>query len=214
MELNKAISDILVPDPHRTDKFKKHKVGLFFGSFNPIHNGHLIIANYILEFTELEQIFFVVSPQNPFKEKASLLEDYHRLALVKEAIGETNKYHACDIEFKMPKPSYTIDTLTYLKEKYPEKEFSLIMGSDNLKSFHKWKNSEQITDNHKLYVYPRPNFDASKFKDVKNISIVEAPQMEISATFIRKALKDKKDIRFFVPEKAWKYLKEMHFYEK
>lgn len=211
---NNIISDILVPDPHRTDKFKLKKVGLFFGSFNPIHNGHLIIANYILEFTDLEQIFFVVSPQNPFKEKAGLLEDYHRLALVKEAIGETRKYHACDIEFKMPKPSYTIDTLTYLQEKQPDKEFSLIMGSDNLKNFHKWKNSQQIIDNHSLYVYPRPNFDVSEFKNNKNIIIIDAPLMEISATFIRKSIKDKKDIRFFLPEKAWKYIRDMHFYEK
>ncbi len=214
MELDKTIKDILIPEASDADKYKKHKVGLFFGSFNPVHNGHLIIANYILEYTDLEQIFFVVSPQNPFKQKASLLEDYHRLALVREAIGETRKYHACDIEFKMPKPSYTIDTLTYLKEKYPDKEFSLIMGSDNLKNFHKWKNSQQIIDNHMLYVYPRPNFDVSEFKEVKNITIIDAPLMEISSTFIRKAIKEKKDIRFFMPETAWKYLKEMHFYEK
>ncbi len=214
MTLNKTINDILVPDPNRADKFKKNKVGLFFGSFNPVHNGHLIIANYILEYTELEQIFFVVSPQNPFKQKAALLEDYHRLALIKEAVGDNDKYHACDIEFKMPKPSYTIDTLTYLKEKYPEKEFSLIMGSDNLKNFHKWKNSRQIIDNHTLYVYPRPGFDDSEFKEVKNIILIDAPLMEISATFIRNAVKEKKDIRYYMPERAWNYLKEMHFYEK
>ncbi|MCF6366611.1 MAG: nicotinate-nucleotide adenylyltransferase [Bacteroidales bacterium] len=214
MILDKTIQDIFIPDNNRVEKYKKNKTGLFFGSFNPVHNGHLIIANYILEFTGLEQIFFVVSPQNPFKEKASLLEDYHRLALVKEAIGDTNKYYACDIEFKMPKPSYTIDTLTYLKEKYPEKEFSLIMGCDNFKSFHKWKNSKQIIGNHNLYVYPRPGFDTSEFNDVENITIVEAPLMEISSTFIRKAVKEKKDIRFFMPERAWRYMKEMHFYEK
>ena len=214
MTLNKTISDILIPDPNRADKFKKNKVGLFFGSFNPVHNGHLIIANYILEYTELEQIFFVVSPQNPFKQKAALLEDYHRLALIKEAIGDNDKYHACDIEFKMPKPSYTTDTLAYLKERYPEKEFSLIMGSDNLKNFHKWKNSKQIINNHKLYVYPRPGFDDSEFKEVKNIILIDAPLMEISATFIRNAVKEKKDIRYYMPERAWNYLKEMHFYEK
>ena len=214
MTLNKTINDILVPDPNRSDKFKKNKIGLFFGSFNPVHNGHMIIANYILEYTELEQIFFVVSPQNPFKQKAALLEDYHRLALVKEAIGDNDKYHACDIEFKMPKPSYTIDTLAYLKEKYPEKVFSLIMGSDNLKNFHKWKNSKQIINKHRLYVYPRPGFDDSTFKEVKNIILIDAPLMEISATFIRNAVKEKKDIRYFMPERAWTYLKEMHFYEK
>lgn len=214
MSLDKTIQDILVPDSNRFDKYKKKKVGLFFGSFNPVHNGHLIIANYMLEFSDLEQIFFVVSPQNPFKEKASLLEDYHRLALVKEAIGDSSRYYACDIEFKMPKPSYTIDTLTYLKEKYPEKEFSLIMGSDNLKSLHRWKNPQQILNNHKLYIYPRPGFDDSKYKDEKYIISINAPLMEISSTFIRNAIKDKKDVRFFMPESAWNYLKEMHFYEK
>lgn len=214
MSENNLISDILVPDPNRTEKFKKNKVGLFFGSFNPVHNGHMIIANYILEYTKLEQIFFVVSPQNPFKEKANLLEDYHRLALIREAIGDNDKFRACDIEFKMPKPSYTIDTLTYLKEKYPEKIFSLIMGSDNLQNFHKWKNANQIIENHILYIYPRPGFDDTKFKEVKNITLIKAPLMEISATFIRNAVKEKKDIRYFLPEKAWKYLKEMHFYEK
>ena len=214
MEDKNIISDILVPDPNRFEKYKKNKVGLFFGSFNPVHNGHMIIANFMLEFSDLEQIFFVVSPQNPFKEKASLLEDYHRLALVKEAIGDTDKYYVCDIEFKMPKPSYTIDTLTYLSEKYPEKEFSLIMGSDNLKSFHKWKNASQIIDNYKLYVYPRPGFDEAEIKGNENITIVEAPLMEISSTFIRNAIKDKKDVRFFMPERAWNYMKEMHFYEK
>ncbi|MCD4793653.1 MAG: nicotinate-nucleotide adenylyltransferase [Bacteroidales bacterium] len=190
------------------------KTGLFFGSFNPVHNGHMIIANYILEYTDLEQIFFVVSPQNPFKKRANLLEDYHRLVLVEEAVGDSTKYYACDIEFKMPKPSYTIDTLTYLKERYPKKEFSLIMGSDNLKSFHKWKNSNQIIENHMLYIYPRPGFDDSKFKEVGNITLVNAPLMEISSTFIRNAVKEKKDVRYFMPERAWNYMKEMHFYEK
>ncbi len=214
MSENNIISDILVPDPNRTRKYKKNKVGLFFGSFNPVHNGHMIIANYILEFSDLEQIFFVVSPQNPFKQKSSLLEDYHRLALVREAIGDFDKFHACDIEFKMPKPSYTIDTLTYLQEKYPEKIFSIIMGSDNLKNFYKWKNSSQIIDNHNIYVYPRPGFEDNEYKDIKKIIIINAPLMEISATFIRNAVKEKKDIRYFMPEKAWKYMKEMHFYEK
>ena len=214
MSKNNIIADILVPDPNRVDKYKKKKVGLFFGSFNPVHNGHMIIANYILEFSELEQLFFVISPQNPFKEKVNLLEEYHRLALVREAIGDNDKFHACDIEFKMPKPSYTIDTLTYLKEKYPEKEFSLIMGSDNLQNFHKWKNSNQIIQNHKIYVYPRLGFQEKNFQIPKNIIIIDAPLMEISATFIRNAVKEKKDIRYFMPERAWKYMKEMHFYEK
>lgn len=194
-------------------KKMKH-TGLFFGSFNPVHNGHLIIANYMLEFTDLDRIIFVVSPQNPFKKQAELLEDYHRLALLNEALGETDRYIASDIEFKMPKPSYTVDTLTYLKEKYPDISFSLIMGADNLLGLRKWKNSKQIIENHKIYVYPRPESDCSNNDYVKNIEIVHAPLMEISSSFIRKAVKEKKDLRFFMPERAWKYMKEMHFYEK
>ncbi|NPA68200.1 MAG: nicotinate-nucleotide adenylyltransferase [Chlorobi bacterium] len=214
MDFDKTVTDIFVPDPHGADKYKKNKIGLFFGSFNPVHNGHLIMANYILEYSDLEQIFFVVSPQNPFKKKANLLEDYHRLALVKEAIGDFGGFKACDIEFKMPKPSYTIDTLTYLREKYPEKEFSLIMGSDNLQHFHKWKNYMQIADNYRIIVYPRPGSENVENGEIKNIEIISAPLLEISATFIRKAVKEQKDVRFYMPERAWKYLKEMHFYEK
>ncbi len=214
MNLDKTISDLLIPDPHRIDKFKKNKIGLFFGTFNPVHNGHMIIANYILEFSDLEQIFFVVSPQNPFKKKSGLLEDYHRLALVREAIGDNDKYLAVDIEFKMPKPSYTIDTLTYLQEKYPKKEFALIMGSDNLQNFHKWKNYNQIINNYKIIVYPRPGFTQKKYTDIPKLQIINAPLMEISASFIRESVKNKKDIRYFMPERAWNYMKEMHFYEK
>ena len=190
------------------------KIGLFFGSFNPIHNGHLIIANYLLEFSDLDKIWFVISPQKPFKKKASLLADYHRYELVNLAIGDNNKYKVSDIEFKMPKPSYTIDTLTYLKDKYPEREFVLIMGSDNLKSLHKWKNSEQLLQNYKIIVYPRPGFVGSEMKNNPKISIVQAPLMEISSTFIRKSIKEKRDIRFFMPEKTYNYIREMHFYEK
>lgn len=213
MSLDKTIKDILVPDHERSDKYKKTNIGLFFGSFNPIHNGHMIIANYILEYSDLDQIFFVVSPQNPFKEKANLLEDYHRLALVKEAIGDTDKYAVCDIEFKMPKPSYTIDTLSYLSEKYPDRSFSLIMGSDNLRTFHKWKNYKEILKNYKIIVYPRPGYEREDNLQ-ENISLIDAPLMEISSTFIRDAIKKKKDVRYFMPDAAWKYLKEMHFYEK
>ena len=190
------------------------KTGLFFGSFNPIHNGHLIIANYMLEFSDLQQIIFVVSPQNPLKNKKSLLADIHRLALIKQVIEDISNYMVSDIEFKMPKPSYTIDTLTYLQEKYPEKDFVLIMGSDNLHSFKKWKNWELILQNYELYVYPRPGYDGKEFKNHKKIRFVNAPLMEISSSVIRKSIKDKKDIRFFMPDKAYKYMREMHFYEK
>jgi nicotinate-nucleotide adenylyltransferase len=191
----------------------KH-IGLFFGSFNPIHHGHLIIANYFLEFTDLDRICFVVSPQNPFKKQSELLEDHHRLALLKEAIGDSDHYQVSDIEFKMPKPSYTVDTLAYLKEKYPENRFSLIMGADNLKTFHKWKNADYILKNHKLYVYPRLGSDCPEFENRALIEIVQAPLIELSSTFIRTNLKEKKDLRFYMPERAWDYMREMHFYEK
>jgi nicotinate (nicotinamide) nucleotide adenylyltransferase len=192
----------------------KLKIGLYFGSFNPIHIGHLAIANYMAEYSDLDQIWFVVSPQNPFKQKSSLLSDYHRLELVNRSIETYPKLKASNIEFGLPKPSYTIDTLTYLKEKYSEYEFSLIIGSDNLKNFEKWKNYELILQEHDLYVYPRPGF---KDKDVElkgTVHLVNAPLMEISSSFIRDAIKEKKDIPYFMPEAAYSYLKEMHFYEK
>jgi len=190
------------------------KIGLFFGSFNPIHIGHLAIANYFVEFTDLQKLWFVISPQNPFKEKKSLLAEHHRLALVNEAIEYDARFKASDIEFNMPKPSYTIDTLTYLKEKYPKQEFVLIMGADNIKSFHKWKNSEQILQEHEIYVYPRPNVDIASIQKNDKIIITEAPIIEISSSFIRNAIKDKKDIRYFLHPNVFKYLDEMNFYKK
>ncbi len=193
---------------------KKNKVGLFFGSFNPIHFGHLCIANYFSEYTDLKEIWFVVSPQNPLKPKSSLLADYHRLELVRLAINDFPKFNVSDIEFKLSKPSYTIHTLVYLSEKYPNKDFVLIIGSDNLDTFSKWKNYEQILLNYQLYVYPRPGFTTSQWLDNEKVQLVEAPLMQISSTFIRKALKEKKDIPFFIPDKAYQYIKEMHFYEK
>jgi nicotinate-nucleotide adenylyltransferase len=190
------------------------KVGLLFGSFNPVHIGHLAIANYMLEFADLESIWFVVSPQNPLKEKSSLLAENHRIRLVREAIGYFNKFKACNIEFKLPKPSYTVNTLTHLKEKHPKNEFVLIMGSDNLKTFHKWKNYEEVLKNYEIYVYPRPESDGGAFENHPKIKMINAPLMDISSTFIRDAIKSKKDIRYFLPQAVWKYIKEMHFYEK
>lgn len=189
-------------------------IGLYFGTFNPIHIGHMAIANYMLEFTGIDQLWFVVSPQSPFKQKQSMLDDYQRLELVNRAIGDDHRLKASSIEFKMPKPSFTIDTLTYLKEEYPANQFWLIMGSDNLEHFHKWKNSELILENHPILVYPRPGFDPSSVKASGNIHIVDAPIMEISATFIRESLKAGKDIRYFIPERAWQYIEEMNFYRK
>ncbi len=190
------------------------KVGLFFGSFNPIHVGHMVLANYMLEYTDLEYIWFVVSPHNPSKQKNTLLDEKQRLQLVNLAIGDNAKLKASNIEFKLPQPSYTINTLTYMKEKFPKYEYALIMGSDNLESFHKWKNCEEILKNYELYVYPRPNSDGGKFKNHPKVKIINAPLMEISSTAIRQAIKEKKDVRYFMPEAVWNYLKEMHFYEK
>ncbi len=189
------------------------KIGLFFGSFNPIHIGHLAIANYMVEFTDLKQIWFVVSPQNPLKKKKTLLANYHRLALVREAVQDDNRFRVCDIEMKLPKPSYTIDTLTYLREKYPDKDFVLILGSDSLLTFHKWKNYKELIRTTQRYVYPRPNVQINE-SDHANCVFINAPLMEISSSFIRDSLRQKKDIRYFLHPKVYQYIKEMHFYEK
>lgn len=189
------------------------KIGLFFGSFNPIHVGHMVIANHMLAYTSLDKIWFVVSPHNPLKEKSSLLDERQRLEMVTLAIGDNNKMKASNIEFKLPQPSYTINTLAHLTEKHPEHEFALIMGSDNLDSFHKWKNHEEILKNYELYVYPRPGIKDSVLFRHKNVKMTDAPLMEISSTEIRKAIKDKKDLRYFVAPEVWNYLREMHFYE-
>lgn len=190
----------------------KVKVGLYFGSFNPIHNGHLAIANYMLEYSDLQQIWFVVSPQNPFKTKKSLLPDYQRFELVNLALGDTDCYKASNVEFNLPKPSRTVDTLAYLYDKHPDKKFALIMGTDNLVNFHKWKNYEVILKNHDIYVYPRPGIPETKFDNHPKVKLVDAPLMEISSSFIRNAIKEKRDVRFFVPQRVWEYIEEMNFY--
>lgn len=190
-----------------------HKIGLFFGSFNPIHIGHMAIANYMLEFTDLEKIWFVISPHNPLKNKSSLLADFHRYEMVYKAIEDDFDMKAIDIEFKMPQPSYTIDTLVRLNEKYPQHDFVVIMGGDSLESIPKWKNYEALLDNYQLYVYQRPGSESPE-NFHKNVELFEAPQMEISASFIRNAIKSGKDIRYFLPQKVWEYIQEMHFYKK
>lgn len=194
----------------------KHKknIGLFFGTFNPVHIGHMVIASYMAEFAGLDEVWMVVSPHNPFKEKAGLLDDYQRLYMVNLAIDNHPKLRASDIEFKLSQPSYTIHTLTHLMEKYPEYHIALIMGSDNLQNFHKWKNYERILELSSLIVYPRPGYDGGDFKNHPSVKWVDAPLMQISSTFIRKALKDKKQLDFIIPDKVLKYIKEMHFYEK
>lgn len=199
---------------------------MYFGTFNPIHVGHLVIANYMADYTDLDEVWLVVSPQNPLKKKASLLEDYHRLALVKVAIDDNDKLRASDIEFNLPQPSYTTNTLAYIQDKYPEKEFCLIMGEDNLRTLHKWKNHEYILDNHDLYVYPRVltiqeekelddiNLTSKNvFEDHPRVHLCDAPVMKVSSSFIRQAIKEKKDVRYLLTEPVHRYVDEMNFYK-
>ena len=187
------------------------KTGLFFGSFNPVHIGHMAIANYMAEFTDLDEVWFIVTPHSPFKKKHTLLDNYQRLELLNRAIADDTKMRVSDIEFRLPVPSYTIDTLTYLSEKYPEHDFVLIMGADGLPMFHKWKNAEEISQRYERYIYPRPGF-LPPYPDFTNCKIVDAPQMDISASFIRNAIKEKKNVRHFLPKVVFEYLDEMNFY--
>jgi len=198
------------------------KIGLYFGTYNPIHVGHLIIANYMAQFTDLDQVWMVVTPQNPMKKNHNLLEDYHRLSLVKEALEDNDKLEVSDIEFKLPKPSYTMNTLVALGEKHPEHEFSLIMGEDNLRTLHKWKNYEQILNHHHIYVYPRAlteeeqekiNRKHNRLIDHEKVHLVNAPVMKVSSSLIRKAIKDEKDVKYLLTEPVYKYLTEMNFYK-
>jgi len=185
----------------------EHKIGLFFGSFNPVHVGHMIIANYLINNTDLKQVWMVVSPHNPLKPKKSLARDYDRLHLVNLAIGDNLNIKASDIEFKLDKPSYTIETLTYLKEKYPKKKFVLIMGGDNLATLHKWKKYELILRDYEIYVYRRPTYELGELEHHENVTILEeAPLLHISASYIRQSIKDGKSIEYLVPDKVNDYL--------
>jgi nicotinate-nucleotide adenylyltransferase len=192
------------------------KIGLFFGSFNPIHIGHLILANYILENSDMDELWFVVSPQNPFKDKKSLLTDHNRLDMVQLAVKNYPKMRASNVEFSLPKPSYTIDTLTYLKEKYPNYSFALIMGEDNLDSLPKWKNSEKLMSDYQIIVYPR-TFEGEKkdseYLQHENISMVNAPIIELSATEIRNMIKEGKNVRPMLPPEVFEYLDGSSFYK-
>ena len=189
------------------------KIGLFFGSFNPIHIGHLIIANIMAENTDLNKVWFVVSPQNPFKPSKGLLHEFDRYDMVKVAIADHYKLEVSDVEFNLPKPSYTIHTLAYLTEKFPSKEFKVIIGEDNLENFAKWKYHEQILDQFGLYVYPRPHVTNSDLKRHLNVKIIEAPLLDISATYIRSCIKDNKSIRYLVPEPVEQLIRLKHFYK-
>lgn len=192
------------------------KVGLFFGSYNPIHIGHLILGNYILENSDLEELWFVVSPQNPLKNKATLLDDYIRLDMVNLAVKNYPKMRASNIEFSLPKPSYTIDTMTYLREKFPDNMFCLIMGEDNLGSLTKWKNYEKLLDQNQIIVYPRVFEEKKKESDYiqhENIHLIQAPIIELSATEIRTMLKDGKNVRPMLPPEVFEYLDGSSFYK-
>lgn len=195
------------------------ETGLFFGSFNPVHIGHMAIANYITEFSPLKEVWFVVSPHNPLKVKESLLGERDRFYMTQLAIGDDPRFRASDIEFTLPRPSYTIDTLAHLTEKYPSRRFTLIMGEDNLTTLHKWKNAEMLVKQHPIVVYPRlyPGRRSSKrlqeILSMASVQEIDAPIMEISGTFIRSAIREGKDVSWFVPAPVWKYIREMHFYE-
>lgn len=189
-------------------------VGLFFGSFNPIHIGHLVIADVMANQTDLDQVWFVVSPLNPFKSSSSLLHEFDRLRMVELAIAENYKFRASDVEFNMPKPSYTADTLAYLSDQHPEHQFKLIIGEDNLLHFHKWKNYEAILNNFGLYVYPRPQVDRTKIKvHHEAIHYVESPMLDISATFIRKSIRNEHSVQYLLPSPVVDYIRMKKFYQ-
>ena len=191
------------------------KIGLYFGSFNPIHIGHLILANYLAEHSDLDEIWLVVTPQNPFKDKKSLLDNASRLEMVSLSLKEYDKLKPCDIEFHLPQPNYTIDTLIHLEEKYPQHSFSLIMGEDNLKSFHKWKNYEVILSHYLIYVYPR--LSEGKVPDAlqghEHIVYIKTPIIELSATAIREDIAQGKDVRPMLPPQVWSYIDKWGFYK-
>jgi nicotinate-nucleotide adenylyltransferase len=195
------------------------ETGLFFGSFNPVHIGHMVIANYIAEYSSLKEIWFVVSPHNPLKTKETLLKDRDRLYMTELAIGDDPRFRVSDVEFTLPQPSYTVDTLAWLAEKYPSRSFTLIMGEDNLTTLHKWKNVDMLVKQYPIIVYPRlyPGRKSSKrleeILSMASVTQIDAPVMDISGTFIRSAIKEGKDVSWFVPAPAWRYIREMHFYE-
>ena len=192
------------------------KVGLYFGTFNPIHVGHVIIANHFAEYSDLDEVWMVITPQNPHKQKRSLLANHHRYQLVYLALENYTKIKPSNIEFHLPQPNYTVKTLAHITEKYPQHDFSLIMGEDNLKSFHKWKNYETILDNHDIYCYPRFSEGKikSNFETHTRIHQVDAPKIEISSTQIREGIKNQKNVVPMLPKEVWKYIDEMNFYKK
>lgn len=194
---------------------KQNNIGLYFGTFNPVHIGHLAIANYIVESNDLDEIWMVITPHNPFKKKKTLLDDYQRLHMVHLATDDYDKIKASNIEFGLPQPNYTVNTLAHLSEKYPDKEFTLIMGADNLKSLHKWKNYKLLLEDYNIIVYPRATIGElpKEFENHPKIQLILAPIMEISSTMIRNGIAEGKDLRYFMHHQVQEYVQEMHFYK-
>ena len=192
----------------------KRKTGLFFGSFNPVHTGHMIIANYMATQTDLQEVWLVVSPHNPLKARHTLASDYDRLHLVRLAVGDAPGLMASDIEFRLPKPSYTIDTLSYLREKYPDRSFVLIMGADNLNTLPKWKNYEVLLRDYTIYVYNRPDSGATELANHPSVTFFQAPLMQLSATYIRKCLQEGKSVQYLVPDEVFHYLEKTNLYRE
>ncbi len=199
--------NILLPP----DRYSR-KIGLYFGSFNPVHIGHMAIASYMVEYTDINQLWFVVSPQNPLKNNETLLRDTDRLELMHLAVGDDHRFRVIDVEFRLPKPSYTIDTLAWLTQKYPDHHFSIIIGSDNLTTLPQWKEYETILRNFPFLVYPRPGFPIPISEGTPNITIAEAPHLDISSTFIREAILLGKNMNHLVPERVWKQIEKKGFY--
>jgi nicotinate-nucleotide adenylyltransferase len=189
------------------------KTGLFFGSFNPVHTGHMVIANFMATQTDLDEVWMIVSPQNPLKNKQSLARDHDRLHLVRLAIGDNVHLRASDVEFSLPQPSYTVDTLIYLREKYPDREFVLIMGGDNLGTLHKWKNYEILLRDYQIYVYQRPQYELGELADHPSIHLWEAPLMQISASYIRRCLQEGLSVQYLVPDAVHEYLEGSGLYK-
>lgn len=188
------------------------KIGIYSGSFNPIHHGHVMLANYLVEFSDLDELWFVVSPQNPLKKKEDLLDDDERLKMVQLAVGDDPRFCVSDIEMHLPTPSYTINTMAALSEQYPDCQFVFICGMDSLQNFRNWREYQKILDNYELLVFPREGYDGGDLVDYPSVSILKTPILEISSTFIRQCIKEGRDVRHFMPEKAFNYLMQNRFY--
>ena len=189
------------------------KIGIYSGSFNPIHHGHVMLANYLVEFSDLDALWFVVTPQNPLKKKDDLLDDDERLKMVQLAVGDDPRFCVSDIEMHLPTPSYTINTLTMLSEQYPDCQFVFICGMDSLQNLKRWREYQKILDNYEILVFPREGYDGGELLDYPSVTVLKTPVLEISSSFIRQCIKEGRDVRHFMPEKAFLYMKENHFYE-